>query len=106
MARRKKPEPLVKDEQMPEFFLVGGHKVDVEIDPKMGESLHGSYLNKKIKINPFLNEIEQTLFHELIHAALDISGQSEHLTEEQEEAIVKSIEMMIGHLIMIKGVKI
>ena len=106
MPRKKKIEPKVQDNQVPEFFLVGGHRIEVDVDPKMGDLLHGSYLNKKIKINPFMDEIEQTIFHELLHAALDISGQNEHLEDNQEEAIIKAIEMMIGHLITVKGVNL
>lgn len=107
MARKpKNAKRTIEDSQVPDFFLVGGHRIELEVDPTMSYDLHGLYHDKKISINPFHKEVESTILHELLHAALDISAQNEHLNEDQEEALVRSIENMIGHLLTVKGVNI
>lgn len=107
MTRRPRgSKPKVQQKDIPDSLTVGGHKIQIIVDPNMSYDLHGTYFDKKIHINPFHDEIEGTLFHELVHAAMDISGQKDHLSDDQEEAIVKAIENMIAHLIQIKGVQL
>lgn len=52
------------------------------------------YTEKRIYISlvQTRNEMEQTLFHELCHMLLFLSGHSFKLTEEDEEAIVRALE--------------
>jgi len=58
----------------------------------------------KIKIKKSLTNEQKrlTVFHEILHAALYISGQSELLTEQQEEAIVVALENGLSQLYNLK----
>lgn len=43
-------------------------------------------------------QVESTLLHETLHAALYISGQSEHMSEKQEEGVVVALENALKHI--------
>lgn len=70
----------------------------VKIVYKKTDDLHGSFdgdkhiieLDKSVLLDPEL--YEATLIHECIHAVLFYSGLNELLTDEKEEAIVRSLE--------------
>ena len=47
-----------------------------------------------------------TLFHELLHAVLDITGHSARLDADTEEALVTAIENGLGPLVGLRGVDI
>lgn len=41
--------------------------------------------------------LRSTIIHEWLHAVLHVSGQSEHLSDEQEEALVVTMEHAISY---------
>lgn len=57
-----------------------------------------------IKIHQELNKEEalSTLFHESLHAAFGVSGQSDLLKMEQEEGIVQMLESAFREVVDIK----
>lgn len=56
--------------------------------------------NCEIRLNSTLpiQRIKQVLIHELTHAIMDITGLSDILTDEQEEAVCKANERSFGNL--------
>lgn len=58
----------------------------------------GLYKLEKIIIDEKLkdDELRDTILHEMIHACLDISGLTELLSDEQEEAICCNLEKGLG----------
>lgn len=86
--------------KFPASVSILGKKVAITYKPL--KNLFGNYdINTKtINIDSNLSDrdTKSTLFHEMIHACIDISGQSEHLTEAQIEGVVISIENgMLGN---------
>jgi len=79
-----------------ESLEILGKTVKIEYKPLLKEGLFGDFDgdSKTIRIDSGLKgtAASEALFHEMIHAALCISGQSETLTSEQEEGIVVAIE--------------
>lgn len=82
---------------------VFGVPVAIKWDIKDTEDLLGEMVSENngqhtIRLNPNMDDhtAELTLFHEMIHAALRISGTSYLLPMNMEEAIVRSIENGIG----------
>ena len=66
------------------------------------ESGGGQYISRKILIDPDEDEKNTrmlTIFHEAIHAALDIGGVAHALSPDMEEAIVRCIENGLGPLV-------
>lgn len=63
----------------------------IDKDDAYGES---NFMDRTIKIRAGLPEdlFESTLLHEIVHTILGMTGQSEHLKHEQEEAIVLALE--------------
>lgn len=53
--------------------------------------------DKVIRLNPSQpdSEVESTIFHELVHAALAIGGVNQLFTSEQEEAIAHCLENLL-----------
>lgn len=81
---------------------------DITISRKdMKEGDYGEYLEYKcqININKTLGyeEAVATLVHEAIHAALHISGQSQHLSMKLEEGIVICLENAFSHAVNINN---
>lgn len=83
---------------LPKHVLICGHKVKVQMfsDPH----LYGCYHNGVIQINPELcgthEMMRLTLFHEMSHAVLDLTGQADVLgCQRREEGIVKALENLL-----------
>lgn len=61
-----------------------------------------------IEINKSAHDTEEqlrsTLFHECLHAILHVTGQSEGLSDTQEESLVIALENAIGPIITQLGV--
>lgn len=72
------------------FKITYPAKVDKR-DKHVGES---DGVNRTIKVKKSLTDDPKrsTILHEIIHSILYVSGQSERLTEEQEEALVLALE--------------
>lgn len=88
---RKKPEDL----GLPETITILGCTYKVEVtdlpDDEYGETL-GYERIIKIAKNHDVSNVQRTLFHEAVHAALHTSGCTALLHEKQEEAIVMAME--------------
>lgn len=84
-----------------------GHKFRVDIDATLDAGEYGDTCSrtKVIRLNPRLSEEVklETLWHEVLHASLGISGLSHVLTADLEEAVVSCIENATWELIS-KGV--
>lgn len=99
METAPKPKRLNKNKQLlqselPSSVSILGRELKVTVTNLKG--LHGDFsLDKSlIRIHQSVpvESAKDTLFHEMIHAALAISGHNEMLTEGQEEAIVRMME--------------
>jgi len=90
--------------KLPEKITILGYHIKVKAASL--EEDHGQYDGDtktiKIDISP-ANNWGSTLFHESLHASLDISGVSEVLGSRTEEAVVRCIENALWPLIE-KGV--
>ena len=78
----------------------------VEVLEKTEDDNYGEMCGAEriIKIKKSLTNAQKfvTIFHETIHAVLYISGQSETLTDEQEEGLVLALEHGLWPLIKLK----
>lgn len=96
---KQKREELQK--ALPESVQIFGRQFKVVVTNLKG--LHGECDPDKniIRIHQGVGveSAKQTLFHEAVHAAFAVSGQSELLKEEQEEAIVRMIENAFLHIV-------
>lgn len=76
------------------YLTILGKKVKIS-KVKMEAEDSGEYKDLQIKINNTLtcrDDIRSTLLHEALHAVLDITGHSQRLSSDDEEAIVYAIE--------------
>jgi len=87
-------------------ILIGGVPFEVKFQDQLFEGgdecdglTHGA--REEIEISSRLPTHRQlrTLFHEVIHGALYVSGQAESLAERQEEAIVLALEYKLWGLV-------
>lgn len=79
-------------------ITVAGHRVRIKIDPNLNDWAQFDIDEKLISVSlramekeEFLND---TLRHELAHAALRLSGVSFAMSNEVEEAVVRCIEQI------------
>lgn len=83
-------------QKVPEYLDILGKCIVIERKPLKDE--HGYYLHdsRKIVLDTGLKGplVWSVLLHEIIHAYLGVSGVSEILTLEQEEAICRAVENM------------
>lgn len=73
---------------------VMGHRIKIE-HKSIDDESHGDYDRDKlvIRINPDSTaDKDSTLFHEVIHSIMELSGLSEVLEDKLEEAITRCIE--------------
>lgn len=88
--------------KLPRQVEILGRKIKVEIC-ELEEGLWGHYLSDdcKIQISSECPDegLEATLLHECIHAILDVSGEEEVLTEQQQEKYARLFEHGLGHMI-------
>ena len=82
------------------FTVTDPVKVDKK-DKHVGES-EGSARTIKVKKSLTPEVKTATLIHEILHSILYVSGQSERLTEEQEEALVLALEHGIVQVMELK----
>jgi hypothetical protein len=81
----------------PKSIPMGGHRIGIKWRTENPEGLFGSYHADKKLITMFLgrNEEEETawstLYHEMLHASLDIGGLT-HILGNEEEAIVRNFD--------------
>ena len=86
--------------------VVLGKKIKIRRPRKLvdesGNELFGLFDRDKLIIyisqSPH-HDKESTLLHEILHASLFITGQTETLEHEQEEAIVRAIEHSLLNLV-------
>tara|TARA_R110000824_G_scaffold160591_1_gene335481 strand:- start:2029 stop:2343 length:315 start_codon:yes stop_codon:yes gene_type:complete len=86
----------------PSFVLVGGHRIKIvwRFD-SVGEDLFGIYSTDKKTITLFLSNNPDsetawgTLYHEMLHSALEMGGLSYVLGEGLEEAIVRNFDSLM-----------
>lgn len=81
---------------LPKSLKIMGHTVHIRLRPRLENEDHGQadWQKKEILISQAYPESQQwlTLRHEVLHIILGLSGLSEVLTSEQEEAIVVCFE--------------
>lgn len=72
-----------------------GTEIEVVLTPL--DDLLGDYAGRKIRIDPKHPEDDKliTLWHEMLHALLDITGHSYGLADSHEEALVRALENMM-----------
>lgn len=82
--------------KLPTYISVLGHTFTIKQVPKLADDGHGecNVDERTIKISTAypLASRQSTLRHEAIHAILGITGLTELLSDELEEAIVVAIE--------------
>jgi hypothetical protein len=84
---------------MPKYISILGKRIQIK---QVGlEENHGEYhaSPRVIKIDSSCTDKYETLFHESLHAALEISGLRETMQNGQEEAVVRCIENALFPLI-------
>jgi hypothetical protein len=72
-----------------------GEQITVEYDGEMEDYGHFILESRTIKLKPDQDREDQTVLHELIHAALRISGLDEVLGPESEEAVCRCLEVAL-----------
>lgn len=82
---------------LPSHLMVGGKKIQVKV--KKLEGAHACYEpgTYSIFVDPGTraSDVEMYLFHELVHAALHISGVEHVIQPEVEESIAWSLQHML-----------
>lgn len=97
--------------QFPDHVYVLGERFRVELVPKLhdedGEELAGDTVgfNKRIRINADYDTPRkwQILMHEILHAALHVSGPGEVIDDDMEECVVQSLEHALTQFIKVHG---
>tara|TARA_R110002110_G_scaffold176721_1_gene380961 strand:- start:1751 stop:2065 length:315 start_codon:yes stop_codon:yes gene_type:complete len=86
----------------PSTVLVGGHKLKIVWkDDSGGEDLFGTYSTDKKVItlfksnNPNEEVAWSTLYHEMLHASLEIGGLTYLMTDGLEEAVVRNFDSLM-----------
>lgn len=89
-----------------DVIRVGGVDFELQYVPNLREdnqNLHGdtNISTRIIRINSSDSKQmqAQTLFHECMHAALYVTGQTERLEEEEEEGIILALDHMLWPLL-------
>ena len=88
-----------KPRGFPSYVDLYGYKIRIwycHQMPKGEQDTFGvTYLNEKvimISLDQIKEEMERTLFHELCHMLLFLSGHHFQISEEDEEAIIRAFE--------------
>lgn len=83
--------------------MVLGYKIKIKQRKKLSEDgvdLYGRYCPEKKEIHLLDHEKwRETLFHEIVHCVLDITGAVEGLGDEKEEQIVVAVTSGVFPLI-------
>lgn len=92
--------------KLPDKVEILGTAFAISYQKRIAGNLFGETLpdTKRIKIKSDLTPaaLEATLFHEMMHAALFMSGLSQIVTEDMEEAIIRAIEHGLAPHIRLK----
>lgn len=82
---------------LPKSVNIMGIPFDVEVKKKAKDHGLTNGPERKISITENKNSalMESTLLHEIIHGVFYVTGHSEWLTEEQEEALTLALEHAI-----------
>ena len=99
MARLPKVKRGRKPRGFPSIVHLYGCKIQIFYCHMMPREFHDSfgvaYLTEKvvmISLDQSKEEMERTLFHELCHMLLFLSGHHFKISEEDEEAIIRALE--------------
>ena len=88
----------------PKSLVIGGRKVKVvmkdELKADDGEEAFGLFSDGLIEISRGTpqDEMVATLLHECIHAALSVSGVGGLLSDQQEEAVCRAVELIAPNI--------
>lgn len=95
-------KPRIK--KLPTSVTVLGKDFDISYTMDIDTNTYGetNVLERTIKINSNKDKKESTLLHEIIHAVLGVSGYSERMSEQEEEALVVLLENGLENLIELK----
>lgn len=96
--------------QAPVKFMVGGYPIKIDYKEQLVDDDNEHYSGEMVKYKHQMNiskaahtknprKLFSTIFHELIHTALEITGHSEGMKEEDEEKLVYAIENMLAPLL-------
>lgn len=83
---------------VPRTIQIAGKKIKISFDAddaNWGEYSYDDYnikLRKEICTNQNLSKLGTTIFHEVVHCILGVSGLNEIMDERQEEGIVRALE--------------
>lgn len=90
----------MKPIQLPKEVTVLGQTFQIRVVPSVDDdgSCDGPHRMITISEGQTQEEADSTLFHELIHAALFVSGQGETLGVDREEGIVLALEHALHSL--------
>jgi hypothetical protein len=88
MARKKNPKPL------PTTFQLLGHTWNLKYTDDATDETYGQTYGytRTITLNAGKNDLPSTAWHELVHAVFHITGLTEILGEQQEEAVAMALE--------------
>lgn len=99
--------------QVPSRVPLGGRSIKIEYHDRLhdseghsiwGEYTSGEYTIKISKSRPLSPaDVWNTLHHELVHAALDLSGVENVLGEKREEAVAHCIGNLLSPLLQLRA---
>ncbi len=99
MARLPNLKRGRKPKGFPSKIHVFGYDVEIiycsEMPKRIGDVFGITYQNEKkilINLDQDLKEMEKTVFHEICHMVLFLSGHKFAMEEGQEEAVVRALE--------------
>lgn len=82
--------------------MVLGHEVTITYCRKMKGNDRGEFFTDPFRIRVLSDESwRSTLHHELMHMVLWVSGLSELLGDDKEEAVVKALELGLASILII-----
>lgn len=96
--------------KVPVQATIGGYKFaisyvdELRSDDGTGESAQTMPYEHKVKVSKTMHQTERqifaTLFHEMMHCALEVTGHSERFTSvNDEESLIYALENMLGPLL-------
>lgn len=105
---------LPKKQQLPKTIKILGRNFEINYKPNLkeedGNYLYGETFGRDLRIDInssiSLQMQKDTLFHEAIHAALEVSGLTGLLDDKLEEAIVTCLEHAFAHIVDVSALGI
>ena len=99
MARAPKVKKGRRPKGLPSFISIYGYDVEIlycTVMPKGYDDTFGiTYHNEKriyINLDQPRDEMERTVFHEICHMVLFLSGHKYAMEDGQEEAVIRALE--------------